>query len=89
MKLKTLEDVAKKSELNESNEWNGGVDALQEDLRQEVIKHIKSKIKHIESHSHKLFDWNGIYLECIICRNHYVQIKWIMYFFNVKRDDVI
>ena len=57
------------------------------ELKQEAIKWIKVKIKHIEDHSHEKFDWNKSYMDCTQCRNRFVQIAWIKHFFNITEED--
>ncbi len=82
MKLKTLKNLYDGTGVGE--------DALidPDELKDEVIKHIKSKMIRIEEHSHKKFDWNETYLDCLQCRNYFVQIQWIIYFFNVSDEEL-
>ena len=54
------------------------------DLRQEAIKWIEEFQNRIEKHSHKSFKVDEPYLDCIQCRNYFVQIQWIKHFFNIK-----
>ncbi|HEC65072.1 MAG TPA: hypothetical protein ENI23_07260 [bacterium] len=84
--LKTLKDLEPKDYVDE-------VDIFVGSLRGEAIKHIKAKIKKIEEHSHARFEIGNFekdncYMNCLRCRNDYVQIQWIRYFFNITDEEL-
>ena len=98
-KLKTLKDIIEEfksdciaKDFTESVLINTplvGANAYYLDrLKQEAIAWIKEYRKEIEKHSHKEFNDNNLYLDCIQCRNKYVQIRWIVHFFNITEDDL-
>ena len=84
MKLKTLKDI----------EMDPIVEGYQFDIvqlpldriRQEAIKYIKDYTKDILDHSHQK-ELQGPYLDCVSCRNKFIQIAWIKHFFNIKESD--
>ena len=57
-------------------------------LKQEAIKWIKSKIESIEKHSHKAFDTETTYMDCIQCGTQFVQLQWIKHFFNITEEEI-
>ncbi|HEA46451.1 MAG TPA: hypothetical protein ENH99_01590 [Candidatus Pacearchaeota archaeon] len=78
--LKTLKDLTPKDYVDE-------VDIFVGSLRQEAIKWIKDFREKINNHSHgDKSDPN--YLNCISCRNMFVQIKWIQHSFNITDEDL-
>lgn len=77
MTLKTLKDLY--LDFVDDN-------AVRQELRQEAINHIKTFNEKIRLHSHNGSDPN--YLDCISCRNMFVQIKWIKYFFNITDEEL-
>lgn len=78
--LKTLKDIKSVGTVI-------GVANYYEDIRQEAIKWVKDFREKINNHSQgDKSDPN--YLNCISCRNMFVQIKWIQHFFNITAEEL-
>ena len=82
VKLKTLKDLSYGLNHIPNSHCNPV------ELREEAIRHVKAKIKRIEEHSHKKYVSDGDYMDCLQCRNHFVQIQWIRYFFNIANEEL-
>ena len=85
--LKTLKDL-EKQDWSTHEEDVGLVRGVFWELRKEAIKWVKHLSLEIEKHSHKKFDINYHYNECPGCRNKFVQIKWIVHFFNITEEEL-
>lgn len=99
MKLKTLKDITK-CEKRIGKEAtickNCGINHIftEELLKKEAIKWIKKYRKEIQEHSHKKFNpqKSNYYMktshevDCLSCRNKYVQMIWIKHFFNITEE---
>lgn len=99
MKLKTLKGLNWKEQgisdavviLNGDLLRNGRIalfpSSCQRLLKKEAINWVKEYEKEIKEHSHK----NKVeppLLECLGCRNKYVQLQWIKHFFNLTDEEV-
>ncbi len=82
--LKTLKDM-KQTSLTINFYDEKGV--LISDLKQEAIRWIKDFRTKIENHSHGDKS-DPLYLNCISCRNMFIQIRWIGHFFSITDEDL-
>ncbi len=85
--LKTLKDF--RTDGNSGNPYAESRDLTLDELKQEAIKHIKENILKIEAHSHQKFVSENSYLACTQCRNYFIQIQWIKYFFNITDEELV
>lgn len=60
-----------------------------DELKQLAIKYVKQLDKEIKNHSHtdKIPD-DTFYLDCVQCRNKYIQRQWIIMFFNIIEEEL-
>lgn len=92
MKLKTLKDLDEMSgisiqEFNSLENPEIIVEMFIITLREEAIKWIKEFSEKIRLHSHG-DNSDPLYLNCMLCRNMFVNINWIKHFFNIKEEDL-
>lgn len=80
-KLRTLKEIEPKFKKGTDLV---AIDMFKEQLKQEVIKHIK-ELQKTDNHDHKTCSQGN---ECNWCLYDSHKVGWIIYFFNITEEDL-